>query len=133
MTSSIIQFLIAAAVIVAAGGALTQFGEIIANRSKLGALAVGGLLIAGATSLPEFAININNVRAGAANLAVGDLLVHSALPSPPERFWPPRPSCRTPRRTSPSRPVSEAPSSARCSWECLRRCRKSSPCSRQFA
>ena len=74
MTSEVTQFLIAAVVIVFAGGALTQFGEIISNRSKMGGMLVGGILIAGATSLPELAININVVRKGSADLAVGSLV-----------------------------------------------------------
>lgn len=74
MTSSLVQFLISAAVIVVAGAALTQFGDVIANRTRLGGLLVGSILIAGATSLPELAIDINAVRMGAADLAVGDLV-----------------------------------------------------------
>lgn len=74
MTGSIIQFLISAVVIVAAGAALTQFGDIISNKTKLGGLLVGTILIAGATSLPELAIDIHAIRMEAADMAVGDLL-----------------------------------------------------------
>lgn len=74
MTASLIQFLVSAVVIVLAGAALTQFGEIISNRTKLGGLLVGSILIAGATSLPELAIDISAVRIGSADLAAGDLL-----------------------------------------------------------
>jgi cation:H+ antiporter len=74
MTGYIIQFLVSAAVIVGAGGALTQFGDIISNRTKLGGLLVGSILIAGATSLPELAIDISAVRMGSIDLAVGDLV-----------------------------------------------------------
>ena len=74
MTGYIIQFLVSAAVIVVAGGALTQFGDIISNRTKLGGLLVGSILIAGATSLPELAIDISAVRMGSIDLAVGDLV-----------------------------------------------------------
>lgn len=79
MTASIVQFLISAAVIVIAGGALTQFGEIISHRSRLGSMVVGGLLIAGATSLPELAINIHVVRGETPNLAAGDLIGSSLI------------------------------------------------------
>lgn len=74
MTANIIQFLISAAVIIVAGAGLTQFGDIISHRTKLGSMVVGGLLIAGATSLPELAININVVRGMTPDLAAGDLL-----------------------------------------------------------
>lgn len=74
MTPSIIQFLVSAAVIVAAGSALTKFGDIIAEKTGFGRLLVGSILVAGATSLPELAIDINAVRMGAADLAAGDLI-----------------------------------------------------------
>lgn len=74
MTASLIQFLVSAVVIISAGAALTQFGDIISRRTKLSGLLVGSILIAGATSLPELAIDINAVRMDSADLAVGDLL-----------------------------------------------------------
>lgn len=74
MTTSLIQFLISAAVIVVAGAALTQFGDVISRKTKLGGLLVGSILIAGATSLPELAIDINAVRLGSIDLALGDLV-----------------------------------------------------------
>ncbi len=74
MLGSIIQFLLSALVILVAGAALTQFGDIIANKSRLGRLMVGTILIAGATSLPELGVNISSVRMGAADLAAGDLI-----------------------------------------------------------
>ena len=74
MTANIIQFLVAAAIIIAAGAALIAFGDIISHRTKLGGMVVGGILIAGATSLPELAVDINAVLIGSPDLAVGDLL-----------------------------------------------------------
>ena len=74
MLPSLIQFVVAATVIVLAGVALTQFGDVISHRTKLGGLLVGSILIAGATSLPELAIDISAVRMGSADLAVGDLV-----------------------------------------------------------
>lgn len=79
MTSSLIQFLIAAAVIVTAGALLTQCGNIIAHRTRLGGLLVGTILIAGATSLPELGVNINAVRLGSVDMALGDLIGSSLL------------------------------------------------------
>lgn len=74
MAGSLVQFLISAVVIVAAGAALTQFGDVISNRTRFGGLLVGTVLIAGATSLPELAIDISAVRMGSPDLAVGDLV-----------------------------------------------------------
>ena len=74
MAASLVQFLVCAAVIVIAGFALTQFGDVISERTKLGGMFVGSVLIAGATSLPELAIDFNAVRMGAVDLAVGDLV-----------------------------------------------------------
>ena len=74
MTSSLVQFLVSALVIVVAGAGLTVFGELIAQRTRIGRLLVGSILIAGATSLPELAIDINAVAQGSVDLAVGDLL-----------------------------------------------------------
>lgn len=74
MTASIVQFLLSAAVIVVAGAALTQFGDIISHRTKFGGLLVGSILIAGATSLPELAIDVTVVRMGSPDLAAGDLI-----------------------------------------------------------
>lgn len=79
MTGDITLFLVAAVVIVVAGAALTQFGDIIANRTKLGGLLVGTILIAGATSLPELGVNVSAVRRGDADLAAGDLMGSSLM------------------------------------------------------
>jgi cation:H+ antiporter len=73
MTGHIIQFLISAVVIILAGTALSHFGDAISHRTRLGGALVGGLLLAGATSLPELAVDINAIRLGAPDLAVGDL------------------------------------------------------------
>lgn len=79
MTGDVTLFLVTAAVIVAAGAALTQLGDIIANRTKLGGLLVGTILIAGATSLPELGVNVSAVRRGDTDLAAGDLLGSSLM------------------------------------------------------
>jgi cation:H+ antiporter len=63
-----------AAVIVVAGIFLTRFADAIADLTGLGRLLVGSVLLAGATSLPELAVDINVVRLVQPNLAVGDLL-----------------------------------------------------------
>jgi cation:H+ antiporter len=74
VSASLIQFLLSALVIVAAGAAVTLFGDAISQLTKLGGLLIGSILIAGATSLPELGIDINAVRMGSPDLAVGDLL-----------------------------------------------------------
>lgn len=74
MAGNLIQFLISALVIIAAGVALAEFGNIIADRTKLGGLLVGTLLIAGTTSLPELAVGTNAVLIGSPDIAVGDPL-----------------------------------------------------------
>lgn len=74
MTGHIIQFLLSAAAIVVAGIVLAHCGDIISKRTKMGGMLVGGLLIAGATSLPEMTVDISAIRLGAPDLAVGDLM-----------------------------------------------------------
>lgn len=73
MLTAVIQFVVTAAVIIVAGTALTRFADAIADRTGMGRLLVGSILLAGATSLPELAVDINAVRLGMADLAVGDL------------------------------------------------------------
>jgi cation:H+ antiporter len=79
MSADIIQFIVTGVVIVVAGAALTQCGDIIAKRTKLGGLLVGTILIAGATSLPELGVNVSAVRRGDADLAAGDLMGSSLV------------------------------------------------------
>jgi len=75
-----IQFLLAGAVIVVAGSALTRFGDAIASITGLGRLLIGAVLIAAATSLPEVLVDVNAVRReGLPDLAVGDLLGSSLM------------------------------------------------------
>lgn len=73
MTSALLTFMAGAIVIVAAGTVLTRAADTIAERTGLGRLWVGVILLATATSLPEVATDIAAVRLGAINLAAGDL------------------------------------------------------------
>jgi cation:H+ antiporter len=73
MAAAVLQFLLAALVIIGAGAALTRFADAIADLTGMGRLLVGSILLAGATSLPELVVDINAVRLGMADLAVGDL------------------------------------------------------------
>lgn len=66
-------FVMSAAVVAGAGVVLAREGDTIAERSGLGGLLVGTLLLAGATSLPEIATDVSAALSGAPDLAVGDL------------------------------------------------------------
>jgi cation:H+ antiporter len=68
------QFAVASAAIVAAGVLLARSGDRIAERTGLGGLLIGMVLVAGATSLPEIAVDVNAAAGGAPDLAIGDLL-----------------------------------------------------------
>ena len=74
MAAAILQFLVAAGVIVIAGTALTRFADTIADLTKLGRLLVGSIFLAGATSLPELMVDLNAISLGLPDLAVGDLM-----------------------------------------------------------
>jgi cation:H+ antiporter len=68
------QFFASAVVIIIAGTLLTRCADAIAEMTGLGRLLVGSILLAGATSLPELAVDISAARAGAPNLGMGDLV-----------------------------------------------------------
>jgi cation:H+ antiporter len=68
------QLLVSAVVIIFAGIFLTRFADRIAELTGWGRLFVGGLLLAGATSLPELMVDVHAVKEGLPDLAVGDLL-----------------------------------------------------------
>jgi cation:H+ antiporter len=69
-----LQFLAAALVIVVAGSFLTRFSDRIAALTGWGRAFVGGLLLAGATSLPELMVDLKAIELDLPDLAVGDLL-----------------------------------------------------------
>lgn len=68
------EFTLLAAAMAAAGWALMKAGETIAAQTALSETAVGGLLTALATSLPELVTTIAAIRLGALTLAVGGIL-----------------------------------------------------------
>jgi cation:H+ antiporter len=74
MFETVLQFLVAAALIVVAGTFLTRYADAIADLTGFGRLLVGSILLAGATSLPELTVDISAVRLGNPDLAVGDLM-----------------------------------------------------------
>lgn len=70
---AIVVFVVSAAVLVRAGSALAGYADQIAERMKMSRLFVGTLMLAFATSLPEVVAEVTAARAGAPDLAVGDL------------------------------------------------------------
>jgi len=66
-------FLLSAAVMVRAGSSLAGYADQIAERMRMSRLFVGTLMLAFATSLPELVTDITAARAGAPDLAAGDL------------------------------------------------------------
>jgi cation:H+ antiporter len=79
MTELVLQFLLLAAAVAAAGTCLALSADRIAEITKLGRLLVGSLLLAGATSLPELSVDISAIRKGLTDLAIGDLLGSSLM------------------------------------------------------
>lgn len=74
MEAILVQFAVAAAVVIVAGSMLARAAEHLAEVTGYGRLLVGSILLAGATSLPELAVDVSAVRAGLDDVAVGDLL-----------------------------------------------------------
>ena len=70
-----LEFLICSALIVFSGYKLSRYGDIIAEKSGMGRIWIGVVLIASVTSLPELVTGISSVTiAGAPDIAVGDVL-----------------------------------------------------------
>jgi cation:H+ antiporter len=64
MMPALLQFALSAAMIVAAGTALTRYADAVADVTGLGRVIVGSLMLAAATSLPELSVGISAVRHG---------------------------------------------------------------------
>ena len=68
-----VKFIVCLAVIVVAGTRLSKYGDVIAEKTGLGGVWVGVLLMATATSLPELFTGVSAVAlVGVPNLAMGD-------------------------------------------------------------
>lgn len=67
-------FVVAAAVVWAAGARLSRYAEAISDRTGLGDAVLGVLLLGGVTSLPELAVSLTSASRGNAELAVNNLL-----------------------------------------------------------
>jgi cation:H+ antiporter len=74
MSGELVPFLLSTSVVIAAGVALSRTADAIAERTGFGRLAVGVVLLAGATTLPEIITDITAVRINAPDLAVGDIV-----------------------------------------------------------
>ena len=66
-------FILAGAAIVLASTRIVRYGEIVAERTRMGQLWVGATLIAAVTSLPEMTTDISAAIIDAPDLAAGDL------------------------------------------------------------
>ena len=73
LSLALIVFVSMAAVVVLAGTRLAAYGDEIAERTGMGGLFVGTIILAFATSLPELVTDITAAAAGAPDLAIGDL------------------------------------------------------------
>lgn len=68
-----VVFVVSSSLLVLAAVKLAEYGDTIALRTGLGRLFIGTLLLAGATSLPEFLNAINSINQSVPDLAAGDL------------------------------------------------------------
>lgn len=73
MTQALLLFLGAGAVLIVAATFLTRAADDVAERTGIGRVWMGSVLLAAATSLPELSVDIAAVRQGAPDLAAGDL------------------------------------------------------------
>jgi cation:H+ antiporter len=72
--SPYLLFFLTALIVVIAASRLAKYADIIAVRTSFGGLIVGTILLAGATSLPEFIASISSFRQGVPDLAAGNFL-----------------------------------------------------------
>ncbi|GIV65968.1 MAG: hypothetical protein AB1457_00090 [Chloroflexota bacterium] len=68
-----VEFIVSAALVVLAAVKLAEYGDIIAIRTGLGRAFIGVILMASATSLPEFLTAINSIRLGIPDLSGGNI------------------------------------------------------------
>lgn len=67
-------FILAAAVTVYTAMKLSQFADVISNKTAMGGMLVGTILLAGATSLPEVTTSFSAVIIGNVDIAIGNML-----------------------------------------------------------
>jgi cation:H+ antiporter len=73
MTWAIFSFAAAAAFVIVAGSILARAADAIAERTGIGRIWIGSVLLGAATSLPEVMTDVSAVRINRPNLAAGDL------------------------------------------------------------
>jgi cation:H+ antiporter len=73
MSWAILNFALAAALVIAAGSVLARAADAIADRTGIGRIWIGSVLLAAATSLPELMTDVSAVQINRPNLAAGDL------------------------------------------------------------
>jgi cation:H+ antiporter len=71
---ALLEFLLAASVVIVAGTFLARAADHLAELTRLGRLLVGSVLLAGVTSLPELSVDVSAALRGLDDLAVGDLM-----------------------------------------------------------
>jgi len=74
LTFNIAVFVVAAIVITVAGTYLSRFADELADKTGLGEAFIGTLLLAGATSLPDFAATLSAAVDGRAELAMSNIM-----------------------------------------------------------
>ncbi len=67
------KFMIMAILIIISGTFLSRFGNIIADKTGLGQVLIGSILVALATSLPEMVTSITSSLVGAPDIAIGNV------------------------------------------------------------
>ncbi|MCC5911217.1 MAG: sodium:calcium antiporter [Clostridiaceae bacterium] len=72
MLNTYLLFIFSAVLVIIAATKLSEYGDVIASKTKLGHGIVGGVLIAAATSLPEFVTSITSALIGAPDIAIGN-------------------------------------------------------------
>ncbi|WP_026477270.1 sodium:calcium antiporter [Alkaliphilus transvaalensis] len=73
MLGTYLLFLFSALLVVYTGTKLSKYGDIIAAGTSLGHSIVGGVLIAAATSLPEFVTSVSSALIDAPDIAIGNV------------------------------------------------------------
>lgn len=74
MTLAVATFLFCAFLLIVAGSRLAYDGDTVADRTGIGGVWIGALLLAMATSLPELVADVTAGIHGFADLAVGDVI-----------------------------------------------------------
>lgn len=69
-----VYFIIAGVITVYASIKLSQYADVISEKTAMGGMMVGTLLLAGATSLPEVSTSFSAAAIGNADIAVGNMI-----------------------------------------------------------